>query len=111
MRSGVRCSWEKGETMGLFGAGKSEEEKYQERVAKALDEMGLTIESVGQSDGMLHVGCFQGASSTTSYGTMSQTIEGVLKILQTQGREIVDVKVGPCGVDTLPGQLVTILYR
>ena len=57
--------------MGLFGSGKSDEEKLQERVAKALDEMGVTVESVAEKDGALHVGCFQGSSGLT---VMSQLV-------------------------------------
>ena len=90
--------------MGLFGPGKSEGEKLQERVAKALDEMGVTVESAAEKDGALHVGCFQGSSGLT--------MEGVIGFLQANGREIVDAKVSPCGSgDTVMSQLVTILYR
>ena len=75
--------------MGLFGSGKSDEEKLQERV-----------------------GCFQGSSGLTSYKNLSLTMEGVIGFLQQNGREIVDVKVNPCGSgDTVMSQLVTVLYR
>ena len=98
--------------MGLFGPGKSAGEKLQERVAKALDEMGVTVESAAEKDGALHVGCFQGSSGLTSYKNLSLTMEGVIGFLQANGREIVDVKVNPCGSgDTVMSQLVTILYR
>ncbi|OUO88636.1 hypothetical protein B5F40_12335 [Gordonibacter sp. An230] len=98
--------------MGLFGSGKSDEEKLQERVAKALDEMGITVESAAEKDGSVHVGCFQGALGLSSYKNLSMTMEGVLGFLQTNGREIVDVKVSPCGSgDTIMSQLVTVLYR
>ncbi|HIY83723.1 hypothetical protein [Rubneribacter sp.] len=98
--------------MGLFGSGKSDEEKLQERVAKALDEMGITVESASEKDGALHVGCFQGSSGLTSYKNLSLTMEGVIGFLQQNGREIVDVKVNPCGSgDTVMSQLVTVLYR
>lgn len=98
--------------MGLFGSGKSNEEKLQERVAKALDEMGITAESVTEKDGAVHAGCFQGSSGLSSYKNLSLTMEGVLGFLQANGREIVDVKVSPCGSgDTIMSQLVTVLYR
>lgn len=98
--------------MGLFGSGKSEKEKLRERVKKALEEMGITAESVGEKDGFLHVGCFQGSSGLSSYKDMSLVMECVIGYLQTQGREVVDVKVSPCGSgDTIMSQLVTILYR
>ena len=98
--------------MGLFGSGKSDEEKLQERVAKALDDMGVTAETVGQKDGALHVGCFQGSSGLSSYKNLSLNMEGVVGFLQQNGREIVDVKVNPCGSgDTVMSQLVTVLYR
>ena len=98
--------------MGLFGSGKSDEEKLQERVVKALDDMGVTVESVAEKDGALHVGCFQGSSGLTSYKNLLLTMEGVIGFLQQNGREIVDVKVNPCGSgDTVMSQLVTVLYR
>lgn len=95
--------------MGLFGDGKSDEEKYQTRVAKALEEMGISAETVGQPDGMVHAGCFQGTTAL-SYRTLSQLIEGVLQFLQKQGRTIVDVKVCSVG-DSGVSALVTVLYR
>lgn len=98
--------------MGLLGLGKPEEEKLQERVAKALDEMGVSAESVGKRDGALHIGCFQGSSGLTSYKDLSIVMERVIGFLQANGREIVDAKVSPCGSgDTVMSQLVTILYR
>ncbi|OUO91105.1 hypothetical protein B5F40_04795 [Gordonibacter sp. An230] len=98
--------------MGLFGSGKFDEEKLQERVAKALDEMGLTVESVSENDGALHVGCFQGGSGLSSFKNLSLTIEGVIGFLQANDREIVDVKASPCGSgDSIMSQLVTVLYR
>ena len=47
-------------------------------MAKALDEMGVTVESVAEKDGALHVGCFQGSSGLTSYKNLSLTMEGVI---------------------------------
>lgn len=98
--------------MSLFGSGRSDEDKLRERVAKALEEMGVTVESVAEKDGAVHVGCFQGSSGLSSYKNLSLTIEGVVGFLQANGREIVDVKVGPCGSgDSIMSQLVTVLYR
>lgn len=98
--------------MGLFGMGKSDEEKVQGRVAKALDEMGIAAETVAAKDGNLHVGCFQGSTGLSSYKDLSITMDCVIAFLQENGREVVDVKVSPCGSsDSIMSQLVTILYR
>lgn len=98
--------------MGLFGGGKSSEEKIQERIAKALDSMGISAESVGAPDGKVHVGCFEAGSVMNSYANMSLVIDGAIGFLQQNGREIIDVKVSPCGSsDSFMSQLVTVMYR
>lgn len=97
--------------MGLFGSGKTSEEKHEERVARALDEMGVSVDSLKQPDGKLHVGCFDAGSVLASRRNLSLTVDGVVGFLQDQGREVVDVKLSPGSGESAISQLVTILYR
>lgn len=74
--------------MGLFGSGKSEEDKQLEKVAKCLEQLHLC-----EKDGFVHAGLFNmDLSSFFEDGRDSQILDGALEFMQKQGYEILDVK-------------------
>ena len=89
--------------MGLFDGGKSDEEKALEKVAKALDDMGIR-----EADGLVHAGVFTCQSFDDK--ERSQLVNAVIEFLQKQGREIVDVKITVVG-DTFGSLVVLVLYH
>ena len=89
--------------MALF-AGKSDEEKGLERIAKALDGMMLR-----ESDGKVHAGLFE-IGGLSDIKATSATVDGVLSFMQERGYQIVDVKVSDSGENSLRMK-VLVLYR
>lgn len=89
--------------MALF-AGKSDEEKALERIARALDSMLLK-----ESDGRVHAGLFE-IDGLSDIKTATTTVNGVLEFMQERGYQIVDVKMSDGGQGTLRMKIL-VLYR
>lgn len=91
--------------MGLFGSGKTDEDKLLEQVAKCLENLCLK-----EKDGLLHAGLFTlelGILSDDGKG--SKIVDAVLEYLQKQGYEIADVKFAK--QDATFGFTFLVLYR